>query len=488
MKKLTFLLAFLAIQLISAGQDTIPTRVENINTYDGDEIVPIITIDGKTMYFCGENRDDNLGFEDVYVSHLVNGHWSKPVIDSVFSTPDSNEVLLDMSPDGNTAILFINGHIYKRIRTTDGWSKPILIQELNFKPWNSDISISSDGNAIFFAAGEKNFFTMDINIYVIEKQPDGSWSAPKMLPSIINAGSLNRSPFIHPDMKTLYFATNGYNDGDNLDIYKTIRLDSTTWDKWSKPIKLSFNTSSFDWAFRVTPDGKTGYFCRNGNIYKVNLKKDEQANKIITITGIVKNDNGEFLNANVNWEDLETGEKLGELETNPQNGQFIIALPPGKNYGIYFSKQGYYPTSFNIDLRSKIDTFELKKTIVMHKIKDITSGKVSIKLNNVFFENNSYKLKKESFSELNRLADFIKAHPNLKIEIAGHTDNVGSEQYNLALSKKRANAVKRYLISQGCNPNQLITKGYGESKPVADNSTEEGKRLNRRVEFKVISL
>ncbi len=488
MRKISFLLILLALQLFAAGQDTTPVKVENINTYAGIEIVPILTVDGKTMYFCGEYRDDNLGFEDVYVSHLVNGHWSTPVIDSVFSTPDSNEALLDMSADGNTAILFINGHIYKRTRTADGWSEPVLIKELNFKPWNSDISISSDGNAIFFAAGENNFFTIDIDIYVIEKQPNGSWTAPKKLPGIINAGSQNRSPFLHPDMKTLYFVTDGYNDDDNLDIYKTTRLDSTSWDKWSKPIKLSFNTTSSDWAFRVSPDGKKGYFCRDGNIYEVTLKKDEQANRIVIVSGIVQNDNGDFLNAKVNWEDLETGEKIGQLETNPQNGKFIIALPPGKNYGIYFSKQGYYPTSFNIDLRGSIDSFEINKTILMHKIKDITSGKLSIKLNNVFFETNSYQLKKESYPELNRLAKFIKANPKLKIEIAGHTDNTGSSQYNLRLSKKRANAIKRYLVSKGCNPNQLITKGYGETRPIADNSTEEGKKQNRRVEFKVISL
>ena len=161
-------------------------------------------------------------------------------------------------------------------------------------------------------------------------------------------------------------------------------------------------------------------------------------------------------------------------------------MPLDKNYGFFVSKDGYYPFSDNIDLRKNVSSYNMVKDFQLVKIKDIVQGDASIELNNVFFGYDKYVLKNESFPELNRLADFLKQSSAVKIEISGHTDNKGSISYNKELSEKRAEAVKTYLITCGCSGNQIITVGYGDSKPIADNNTEEGRKRNRRVEFRVV--
>ena len=493
MKKLSFILIIIALKSVLIAQNSKPYPIsDNINTATGDEYVPVLTADGKTLYFCGSDRDDNLGGEDIYVSHFVNGEWTKPKIVKELSTAENNESPLSISADGNTMIFFDNGKIYSSERTANGWSEPELFDVLNFKDWNSDVSITADGNAIFFSAGTKSWFDIDIKIYVTNKQPDGTWSEPICLDSIINAGTINRSPFLHPDMKTLYFSTDGYGGYGYLDIYKTTRLDENSWDKWSEPVNLgeNINTEGYDWAMRITTQGDKAIYNISTNdqndIYMVDLEKEMQAEKVVTLSGKITDEAGNPLDAKINWENLETGTKIGNLKSNPANGEYFITLPVGKNYGIYVSKDGYYPVSENIDLRKNIVNYDIKKDFTLKNIEKILEGETSIQLNNVFFETAKYDLKKESYPELNRLADFLKQNPNVKVEISGHTDNVGSDEYNKNLSQQRANTVKKYLISQGCNSEQLKAVGYGETKPIASNNTEEGKAQNRRVEFRVI--
>ncbi len=490
MRRTLLVLALIFGALPLMAQTLQPVRLsDSINTEDGEEIAPVISADGKTLYFCASGREDNIGGEDIFVSHFVDGHWTKAKVMEELSTEDNSDAIEAVSVDGNTIIFFRSGQIYKTHKTADGWSEPELYEELNYQGWNADISISADGNAIFFASGYNGWFDTQIDIYVIVKQPDGSWSEPIKLDSTINAGTINRSPFIHPDMKTLYFSTNGYSENGDLDIYKVTRLDENDWTKWSEPVPLTgINTDGSDWGLKVTTDGTKAYFNRDGDIYVVELPKQAQAERVVTLAGLVTDQDGKPLDADIIWEDLETGKKLGQLRTDPSNGKYFITLPPGKNYGVYVSKDGYYPVSTNIDLRGDIADYNIEKNFTLNSIESLKQGRATIQLNNVFFETNSYRLKPESYPELRRLAQFLKENPDIAVEISGHTDNTGSAQYNLQLSQKRANAVRDFLISQGCNPSQLKAVGYGETKPVADNSTEEGRARNRRVEFKIITL
>jgi len=462
---------------------------KNINT-DGDEFLPIISADGNTLYFCGYQREDNLGLEDIYVSYFENGQWTKPEIAEGISTAASNDAALAVSADGNSMIMFKDGEIYTTNKTKTGWGELVKFEELNYKDWNADAFYTSDGNAILFSSGDR--FDGNYDIFVIEKKNDGTWSEPINLGDTINKGTFSRSPFLHYDMKTLYFSTAAYDGEGELDIYKTTRLSETSWTEWSSPINLGpeINNESYDWGFKIVASGEKAIYNvtidGNNDIYMVDLPKEIQPEKVVVVTGKVTDTKKLPLDADIIWEDLETGEKVGNLKSDPVTGEYIITLPKGKNYGFFVSKESYYPVSENLNLKGDIANYELIKDFVLKNVVEIKEGNETIQLNNLFFETGKHNLKIESYPELNRLADFIKENPEIKIEISGHTDNVGSDEYNQTLSERRANEVKNYLTSKGCNSKQLTAVGYGESKPVASNNTDDGKAKNRRVEFKVI--
>ncbi len=479
---------------------------DKINT-NGNEYMPVLSTDDSTLFFCGENRTDNIGGEDIYFSTFDKNEWKKPYLIRELSTSYSNEAPLAISADGNSLIVFSNGDIFISEKSKAGWTKPRPFKEISTrKNWEADALISADGNAIFFATDSKNnigpFFKFNqfyhgdyignLDIYVITKKDDGTWSEPINLGEKINTPYAERTPFLHPDMKTLYFASDGHPGVGKLDLFKSTRLNDSSWTQWSEPINLGLgiNSPKKEYGYRISTDGTKAYFTKftenQADLYYTFLPENTRPNKVALITGKVINENNKPIQAEIVWENLDNSKKLGTLKSDPITGEYIITLPLGKNYGFYVSKNNYYPVSDNIDLTTENDNIKIHKNFTLIKIDEIIEGKASIELHNVFFDFDKYNLKPTSFPELNRLAEFIKSHNNVIVEISGHTDNLGSESYNKKLSKNRAISVKNYLIEQGCNPKQLIAKGYGDNKPVADNSTDQGRQKNRRVEFKVI--
>lgn len=495
MKKLFALFfALILIFVIKAQENeisSVPYSIsENINT-SGSEHLPNLTADGKTIYFCGSNRDDNLGLEDIFVSHFKEGEWTKAEILGELSTSSTNDAPLAVSTDENSIIIFRDGKMYSTERTSNGWTEPKLFDELNYKSWNCDACYTVDGNAIIFTSGEWSGNTIVSDIYVIQKQNDGSWAEPINLGKTVNAGSYNRSGYLHADMKTFYFSTNGYDGEGQLDIYKCTRQDENSWTKWSKPINLgnNINKSGHDWAFKLNTQGTKGIYNvtidGQTDIYVFDLKEEIQPERVVTVTGVITDKNNNPLDAEIVWEDLVTGDKKGTLKSNPTTGEYIIILPLDKNYGFYVSKEGYYPESDNLNLIGNVTNYNVKKDFSLLNIEQVMEGE-AIRLKNLFFETGKHNLKKESFPELNRLAKFLNDNPSAKIEIGGHTDDVGSDSYNQNLSELRANAVKDYLLEKGCYNYQVKAVGYGESKPIMTNETQEGRYQNRRVEFKVL--
>jgi len=480
-------------------QETPYSISDEINT-KYSEYFPVLTADGKTLYFCSNDRPEGSNTEDIYVTYFKNGKWTKPETVKDLYYDFANEAVLSVSADGNKLLIFKNGEIFETSKTKTGWSEPEIFQEMNIGRWNADAYYTADGNAILFASqnsgniGWNGYYDKNVDIYVIVKDKNGKWSAPINLGPTINTAGLDRSPFLHPDMHTLYFSSNqhGATDG-SLDVFKATRLSDSSWTEWTEPVNLghNINTSKDEYAFRISTDGKFAIFGGtnidgNQDIMKVNLLKFQQPEKVLTVSGKVIDENNNILSANIVWEDLETGEKVGELTSNPQTGEYFIPLPMGKNYGFYVSKEGYYPLSENIDLREDTNIYSIHKDFQVTSIKKIVEGEAAITLKNIFFEFNKFELKKESYPELKRLVEFIKTNPKIKIEISGYTDNVGNDKYNLDLSQKRADEVRKYLISQGCPAESLVSVGYGETRPIAKNTTEEGRSQNRRVEFKVI--
>lgn len=486
------------------GIETI--QIGNIKSGNGNEYYPIVSADGKRLYFCGRDRDDNLGGEDVYVTERdKNGNWSKPAIFAPLSAKESNDGILAVSADGTSIIKFENGVMGVCDKTAKGWQPVRFFPEvINRGDWNSDATFCADGSTLLFASirpsassiSQSKFYHgnnhYESDLYVSHRDSAGNWSEPVNLGPTINTIYSERSPFMHPDMKTLYFSSDGRGGLGGYDVYKSERLSDTCWTCWSTPVNLGkeINTPDDDWTYKISTDGATAYFSKKeagtnaSEIYSVNLPKDKMPYKVVTISGKMENHSGEKVVTNLVWEDLETKKIVGRAQTDPDDGSYFIVLPVGKLYGIYVDDSTVYPETRHVDLREVKEPMAVNKTFHVTTLKELKSG-AAITINNIFFDFGKSDLLTYSYPELRRLAGLLKKL-KLRVEISGHTDNVGADDVNMKLSEDRALAVKNFLVKAGCNANSIDAKGYGKTKPVADNDTEEGRARNRRVEMKVI--
>ncbi len=481
---------------------------KNINTDYALEYAATLTADGKTLYFCGMNRSDNkaLGNEDVFMSKKNNGKWTTPENIKSINTPELHEAPLSISADGNTMLMYSSSDIYYVNKTKDGWTKKRKFPAINDrKYWEADAMITADGNALLFISDRKgnigNYHgfsskfngstTGNTDIYVSLKTQTG-WSEPENIGDIINTPYGERSPFLHPDMKTMYFSSAGHGSVGKLDVYKTTRLSDTSWTLWSEPENLgtAINTPNDEYDYRISTDGTTAYYSafseNNADIKVFEIPKNLRPATVTTISGKITDKEKKILTGRIRWEDLETGKTIGFADSDPKTGHYIIVLPNGKNYGFFVDKENYYPASGNVNLIKVAQNKDITQDIVLISVEQMISSGISINIKNLFFEFNKSQIKSESFPELNRLAKFIKSQPNIKIEISGHTDNKGTSDYNKKLSESRAKSVKNYLVKKGCNSQNLTAKGYGDTKPVSTNDTDKGRAENRRVEFKIV--
>lgn len=472
----------------------IPVALSNNVNSRFQEHLPVLSADGNTLYFCGVGRSDNLSsLEDIFVSRKVNGEWTKAELVKELSTSSHHEAPLSLSIDGNDLIFFIDGKMYTSRKTTNGWGKGVeLPATINRDAWQADPHISADGKAMFFSSGSSN--TTNTDLYVSVMQPNGTWGNAINLGATINTSASERSPFLHPDMKTLYFSSTGHNTKGGLDIYKSIRLDSTAWTKWSTPVNLgdTINSSLSEWGFKVATDGQTAYFSKGSSyedIYMVQLTKAQQPGRVTIIQGKVIDNKNNPIETNIIWQNLESGDTIQVTRSSP-TGSFFATLPPMRGLiGYSVSKKGFFPVTGNVDLREGSGKTLSRRDSVIIVLSSIETAKqegITLPLNNLFFETAKYEILPESFVELDRWAEIIQTN-NLKVEIHGHTDNVGNAGNNQTLSQNRANSVRTYLISKGCKENQLTATGFGETKPVANNDGEEGRSKNRRVEIKIKS-
>ncbi len=508
-----------SIQVLEAPEEisTIQDAGPGVNTERGGEYVPVPTADGNGLFFTGRERPDGVGGEDIYFSTLQNGVWGKAQLVKELSTGNS-EATTAVSADANQLVVFSasaprrfgGGDLYLTERTPSGWGPlQLLPKPINSEYWDSDGMITSDGKAILFTSerpgGVGQFQSKDryfhgetwgnTDIYVCLKTATG-WSDPINLGPTINTPYAERTPFLHPDGKTLYFSTSGREGFGTLDVFKTTRLREDSWTEWSQPVHLgkAFNTIGSDWGYKVTTDGQQAFFAAGNkigtstseDIFWIPLPKSLRPDPVATIRGVVTDPKGKPLIADIKWEDLDTRKSIGQLKTDPQKGSYFITVPLGKNYGYYAEKSGYYPVTNNVDLRKTKEAVNLTVNITLVPIKEVAEEGMAVRINNVFFDTDKSDLKPESRVELDRLAELIKSYPKARVEIAGYTDNVSGDAYNQQLSQRRAQAVVDYLSSVGIERARLVPKGNGEKNPVASNDTEEGRSLNRRVEFRFL--
>lgn len=551
---------------------------KQVNTFY-HEAAPVISPDGKTLYFFVQNHPENTygkeGSQDIWVTRKdENGEWSAPEhLKSPFNDHRSNQVF-NVLPDGS---LFVRGGKGRDSKGFSIVSPGGSWQEMSVKGYEdmekgrfNGATISSDAKhmILYFTEVPKSIRS---DLYVSNRQPDGSWSQPEKL-NITDRSDMF-GPFIGPDDKTLYFASDKLDPKrqGGSDIYKSTRLDDT-WKNWSKPVNLGppINTAAGDAYFSMDASGNVFTSRANSRVDGGNLDLfillpkdiqvkvagivyDEKTMQPLTSTVTVKPKSADAINIKV--------ENNGEFETGiPETDQVIVSasangyiakeltfpiptlfndttiiadiylapIPkklmlsgtvfdsktnepikakvntvykgnnssknldaPKGNYEREIADMGWYVLNASAEgYLNASDSVEVFNEETNPVIKDLYLNKievgVTVRLKNIYFDFDKTTLKPESFVELNKVVDLLKTNPSVEIEISGHTDSKGSDDYNLNLSQGRSQSVVDYLISQGIESYRLSAQGYGETKPIDSNDTEEGRANNRRVEFTVL--
>jgi outer membrane protein OmpA-like peptidoglycan-associated protein len=467
-----------------------------INTFS-KQYFPVLTGDKSTMYYTV--RGDGAADENIYVSNLKNNLWEIPKsISTMINTPE-NEGGPSVSADGKVIVFtscnkkdgFGSCDLYVTNKVGDDWTKPVNMGNvINTNGWESQPSLTGDGKTIFFASGRKTGVGK-YDLYTSSMGDDGVWSVPENLGKKINTNEIEVSPFIDPSGKVLYFASDGHIGMGGTDIFVSIKSD-TGWTT-AKNVGFPLNTNNDEEALFITADQTRGYFSTdkyddNGAmtsmIYEFEFPKELKTMYISkfakgTVYDAVTNAK---LQAHVELFDLKTGKRVVSTESDIKNGDYTAVLTQGSEYALYANKKGYLFKSMFFDYKTPESFSSQALDIFLEPIK---LG-ATITLTNVFYASGKFNLEDKSKVELEKILALFKENPSMKVEISGHTDDVGKDLDNIALSKNRAKAVYDFLISAGIPAENLKYQGYGKSKPVVPNTTPENKAKNRRIEFKVI--
>ncbi|WP_291721855.1 OmpA family protein, partial [Bernardetia sp.] len=569
------------IALLNAKEDNLNLENlgQNVNS-EGYETAPVPFLDAygnEGLYFC---RMDLGTGQDVYYSMFQNGKYTKAVRLPDGVNTNTHEVPQSVSFDGNTLVLFGNyGSLdaYKielRQQNSQLGNGDLFYAERNLKQGNSTsnttwgrikafpfpvntpnyeagLSFSADGNAVVFSSDREgvvgNYLPkapkdrlyfhgreeFNIDIFVSEKNPEtGEWQEPINLGEIINTPFAETQPFLHPDMKTLYFVSDGHYGLGSGDIFMSKRLNPTSWTEWSEPVNLgkSINTPFLD-GFYMGTDGKFAFivlkntdtpnenqnnsYKTNYDIYRFEVPERFRPEPVLPpsiITGKLVDINGKGIQTHVFIEDLSTGKTIGKTQSK-KDGSFSVQIAgnflsnnssanASSKIGMYAKEKGYFSTSQNISTKSnqqhnsnntnsktgvvgKANFIQTNQNLEIYKISELISNQKTVRLNNLFFDFDSYALQETSLPEIKRLFEILKENTSLKVSIEGHTDNTGKADYNKQLSENRAKSVAEQLISLGVDKARVSYEGFGSEKPIADNFNEEGRAKNRRVEFRL---
>lgn len=497
------------------------------------EYSPFITADESVLFFTsrrenttggGKDEEDNVFFEDIYVSFNLKGKWTSPTNIGAPINTESHDATAGLSADGQKLFIFDGrkngGDIFLCTLNGEAWSKPEKFDKnISTDEHESSACFSPDQKALYFVSNRSDMTLGGRDIYVSYADAKGRWGKAVNLGPVINTPYDEESIFIHPDGKTLYFSSKGHTSMGGYDIFKSVLENGL----WSRPENIGYpvNTPDDDLFFVLSASGKRGYFASfrpdgvgEKDLYVITFLgpekqfvlstednliasaaapvKDKVISKAVEVgtasTTILKGTitdafTGKPLEAEIELVDNVKGEVIATFKSNSKSGKYLVSLPSGKNYGIAVKKEGYLFHSENFDIPTTSGYQEVVKDVPM---KNVTVG-TKIVLRNIFFDFAKYSLRPESTAELERLIKLLNDLPTMRIEISGHTDSKGSADLNQKLSENRAKAVVDYLIAKGIDAKRLEYKGYGMNEPIATNDTDEGRQLNRRTEFKILS-
>ncbi|MCH8903158.1 MAG: PD40 domain-containing protein [Bacteroidetes bacterium] len=462
------------------------------------EFHPALTADEHLLVYTVRLKKGKQVDEDFYITYKKDGKWAKAESMGPPTNTRMAEGALCISPDGRfiffTACNRREGmggcDIYVSERLGRSFGPPINLGEpINTPGWESQPSISADGKRLYFASNRKGGIGKK-DIWVSLLDAGGHWGEPRNLGETINTRKDEKSPFIHPDGQTLYFASDGRVGMGGSDLY----ISRMSEGKWSKAVNLGFpiNTQNDEISLVVSTDGQRAYFASDRvdgkgdlDLYSFVLHRNIRPQPVTYLKGNVYDKfSKEKIGALVELIDLETNMSVVVTRSDEQTGEFLVCLLSGKNYALNVEKVDYLFYSENFELTHKKDNIPYELYI---PLKPMGVGATAI-LKNIFFELDSYELKTESKTELEILIDFMKYYSDVSIEIGGHTDSTGTQAHNLKLSEDRARSVYDYLIEKGIVKSRLGYKGFGDTSPIATNQTEKGRAENRRTEFKITGM
>ncbi|GAF04259.1 OmpA family protein [Saccharicrinis fermentans] len=488
-----------------------------VNT-PNNEYWPSITADEQVLVYTVMVKRDSVLDKVPYANAMANlyhedffrsvkdesGEWSNRTQLSAPLNTMSNEGAQTLSSDGNWMFFTACGRgdskgscdIYFSQRTATGWSAPKNIgAPVNTPYWESQPSFSSDGRTLYYTSnrsgGKGGNDIWRASLLGIKSDGTPFFGKPENLGNKINTPSNEISPFIHPDNRTLYFASEGWPGMGKADLFMS-RMNNGIFDTDPVNLGVPINTEDDEVGLIVTASGKTAYFSSDRlgdsfggrDIYSFEMPEKIRPLPVSYVKGrIFDIRTKEKLKASLELSDLNKGQMVVHTLSSGFTGEFLVCLPANGSYALSVSKKGYlfYSDHFQMDSTSTVQDPQILDIY----LKPLEIGE-QVVLNNIFYETDSYELKSESEVELKKLLLFLEENSHTKIQILGYTDNVGAISYNQKLSMLRAKQVYQYLVDEGVDAQRLSYKGEGMNHPIDNNDTEEGRAKNRRTEMKIV--
>jgi outer membrane protein OmpA-like peptidoglycan-associated protein len=476
-----------------------PQEVSHVINAYKLQYFPVLSADQQMMIFTARIGNDLKSDENMYVSKKSNGEWTKPENIQELNT-EYNEGTCTISADGKVLIFTVCEGSAKRqvmgscdlfvsYNVGGKWQEPQNMgPNVNSRYWDTQPSLSADGRTLYFIS-ERPGGLGGYDIWRSKRGEDGNWGRADNLRSV-NTRANELAPFIHVNSTTLFFSSDGYQSYGGFDLFRTELKNG----KWLTPNNLGYpiNDHRNQMGLFITPDGKTGYYSHEetkGNvilssrIFSFELPEEMRptvsSNYVKGTVYDAKTKNK--LEAKIDLFNLANDSIESTVKSDLKNGDYLIVLNKGSEYALYVNKEGYLFQSLSFNYSQK----DGKDVVIDIYLEPIISGS-RITLNNIFFETAKWDLQEKSKTELFRILKFMRENPKIKIEISGHTDDIGSDAANLDLSKKRAQSVVDYLTKAGIETSRLLSKGYGETQPLTPNTSDENRAMNRRIEFKIL--
>ena len=466
-----------------------------------DEYFPSLWLAGDGLVFTRRIADLQWsnGQEDLYVAYQREGQWQEALPLRGLNTPN-NEGAAALSGDGRMLCFTMcrdadrpgeGSHrgscdLYVSRRGANGqWNKPVNMGGVNTGGWESQPSLSPDGQMLYFTRGRGRPGRRQHDIYRARVLPDGTFSNPERLSDVLNTQGQEMRPFLHPDGRHLYFASDGHAGMGGLDLFVSeLQADG----QWGTPVNLGYplNTPADESGVVVASDGRKGYFSRDVDgqldLHEFILPKAVAADPTAALEGDIRSEGGTMLPAaQIRLLDGKTGESFAE-GTVGADAHYHIPVPTQRDFVLLVEAPGHLFKSVRIE-SGGVQGRENRD----FKLSPLKEG-AEVILRNVFFDSGSSELESDSEPELLEVAAWLRSNPHVRLEIEGHTDDVGSAEDNLSLSAQRAEAVMAFLLEEGAGKAQLSAVGYGQSRPAIMAQTEEARRQNRRTSLRVVGV